>query len=352
MQRESLRMMLMENDKSAFYQAHLDKVSRSFAVCVSRLKLPLRGYVGLTYLLCRVLDTIEDAPRLNLKEKLLKFKVFEELISRRDLSLSSKITLTQSHGISENEELLLRETKKLISDLEDVPAEPKEAILDLLLGMCRGMHHFLAQHSGKIKIRSIFEVNQYCFFVAGIVGEALARIAQSLDKNIYLTEVNIRNAHHLGLFLQKVNILKDKNRDEHEGRLFVPDREELYQSIAQDALRGWNYIEQIPDTSLDYKVFCLWSFFLGLSTLPVIRSGEAEKLSRTATLTLFAEVENNKLNSAWLKNEFERYYLSAQFSPSWENVSIYKESIDWIGDCYSGLLKPNDFLSLGLSSIG
>src|SRR5512135_2413986 len=43
---------------------HLPKVSRTFALAIDGLPEPLRGEVCVAYLLCRVLDTVEDAPRL------------------------------------------------------------------------------------------------------------------------------------------------------------------------------------------------------------------------------------------------------------------------------------------------
>ena len=45
----------------SFYQTHLDRVSRSFAFCIKKLESPLRQWVSLAYLLCRVLDTVEDS---------------------------------------------------------------------------------------------------------------------------------------------------------------------------------------------------------------------------------------------------------------------------------------------------
>ena len=45
-----------------FYQRHLDGVSRSFALCIPQLDQPFQERVALSYLLLRVLDTVEDAP--------------------------------------------------------------------------------------------------------------------------------------------------------------------------------------------------------------------------------------------------------------------------------------------------
>src|SRR3989338_5910734 len=51
------------------YQIHLDRVSRSFAFCIARLEGEFRGWVGLSYLLCRILDTVEDAPWASAEER-------------------------------------------------------------------------------------------------------------------------------------------------------------------------------------------------------------------------------------------------------------------------------------------
>ena len=44
--------------------SHLPKVSRTFALAIAGLPEPLRGEVCVAYLLCRMLDTVEDAPGL------------------------------------------------------------------------------------------------------------------------------------------------------------------------------------------------------------------------------------------------------------------------------------------------
>src|SRR4051812_49585129 len=57
-----------------FYQHHLDGVSRSFALCIPQLSPPFREQVALSYLLLRVLDTVEDAP---FGDKLLQQRQFD-----------------------------------------------------------------------------------------------------------------------------------------------------------------------------------------------------------------------------------------------------------------------------------
>jgi hypothetical protein len=97
-----------------------------------------------------------------------------------------------------------------------------------------------------------------------------------------------------------VNLLKDQFRDEKEGRFLVPSRNVVYASLKQNAESAWDYIQSIPVEQKGYRVFCLWSFFLGLKTLPLLKaqsSAELEpKLPREETLRLFRLLEDKAGN--------------------------------------------------------
>src|SRR5512138_2491092 len=46
--------------RAAYLERHLSSVSRSFALVIPFLETPLRHYLATAYLLCRVVDNIED----------------------------------------------------------------------------------------------------------------------------------------------------------------------------------------------------------------------------------------------------------------------------------------------------
>ena len=48
----------------AYQKAILNSVSRTFALTIPLLPFPIEKVVGNTYLLCRIIDTIEDAAEL------------------------------------------------------------------------------------------------------------------------------------------------------------------------------------------------------------------------------------------------------------------------------------------------
>ena len=52
-------------EQSAYLTQHMNKVSRSFALVVSCLEEPLQQQMSTAYLICRVLDNIEDLGSLN-----------------------------------------------------------------------------------------------------------------------------------------------------------------------------------------------------------------------------------------------------------------------------------------------
>ena len=64
---------LLESD---YERRLLQQVSRSFALTIPQLPLPLRRAVTNAYLLCRIVDTIEDDESLSLDRKRFFFQQF------------------------------------------------------------------------------------------------------------------------------------------------------------------------------------------------------------------------------------------------------------------------------------
>ncbi|MCB0356769.1 MAG: squalene/phytoene synthase family protein, partial [Bdellovibrionales bacterium] len=275
----------------------MDKVSRSFALCIQQLKSPLRDWVSLMYLLCRIIDTGEDVPWLHKESRDQFFTLLREKltdINNKDLLLPTDELFLKK--VDPDELQLLKAGETLFKDFHDLPKNVQEVLLNLITSMSLGMQFFLDHYSenNRIKITTYTELNQYCFYVAGIVGEALTRLVAGLEKR----EVNnkeLLQAYHFGLFLQKINILKDQWKDESQNRFFVTDRKRLRASLSLHAEESFEYILQISDQFNDYKIFCAWSFFLGLASLKYIdksyNNKNDVKIPRLKTLTLMQKIE-------------------------------------------------------------
>jgi hypothetical protein len=115
---------------------------------------------------------------------------------------------------------------------------------------------------------------------------------------------------HFGLFLQKINILKDFMDDSKAGRNFLWSWQDVAQTLPIHAKEAFLYVEKIEATRDDYKVFCAWSFYLGLLSYPSIekslKTGKKEKISRLEAWQMLNVVKKNILKKDELKKLFEK----------------------------------------------
>ncbi len=298
-------------DRLLFYQTHLDRVSRSFAFCIARLQEPLRAQVSLAYLLCRILDSVEDAAWVDRSEQLRQFDLFDSLLQPgfTDAEIQGWVERFPP-GLPDGECRLLPETGTILRHIFELPPLEREAILEPVRSMSRGMRHFaMLNQDHNLRLRDLSEVDRYCFFVAGVVGEILTRLVALTRGLPEVEEASLIDAFHFGLFLQKVNLLKDQLQDERSGRFLVPSRPLVLGSLKEHAQRAINYITGIPEKLVSYRLFCGWSLFLGLASLPWIERAYEEqsgiKIPRIRTQELFAEVEAVVGDNQRLRQMFE-----------------------------------------------
>lgn len=334
-----------------FYQEHLDRVSRSFAFCIQQLPSPLRDWVGLSYLLCRVVDTIEDAPWNDGNLQRSAFQCFDESLERASqveglLALNSSLS-----GISDGERDLLKVAPALMRDYHQLPASVHEVLHDAIQSMSLGMQHF-SDHR-PLRLKNLSEVNQYCFFVAGVVGELLANLLAQFQPDFQITQDRLLSAHHFGLFLQKVNLLKDQVEDEQVGRYLVPDRQKVEDSAGLNAAKALEFLKSIPTDQLEFRRFCAWSLFLGLESLLVSRDsvkfGRALKVERTRTQELLAEVEAKLLDNLEMGLLFSDFARQLGWG-SFERPLAQSEIPIWILENYRGSLSSTNLQFLGIAS--
>lgn len=298
-------------DTIEFYQSHLDRVSRSFAFCIARLEGAMRERVGLSYLLCRVLDTVEDANWPSFAAQERAFRQFDSFMQPgvfaqgicKDAQAGSSVAEVASwvgsfpDGINEGEAALLRDAHFLFQDFHRLPLETRLLLGRLVCSMSGGMRHYMAKKAsvGRLVLSTVVDVNKYCFFVAGVVGEILTGFVTAEKEAASVARGRLKDSFSFGLFLQKVNLLKDQKGDEKEGRFLVPSRDAVFSSLIRDAEGAFRYLVSLPVRDQGFRLFCAWSLFLGLASLPWIQkaalSGAAEKIPRDETLALLCRVE-------------------------------------------------------------
>jgi phytoene/squalene synthetase len=346
----------MDGTPADFYQSHLDRVSRSFAFCIQQLPQPLHDWVGLSYLLCRIVDTVEDSAWADESSQLKIFQRFDRAL----VEAQAVDELLGWQGlfpeISEHERLLLVDAHRLLTDFHHLPPQIYEIIRELVLSMSQGMQHFCRhRQNGDLRLSTLVEVNQYCFFVAGLVGELLAKLIANIEPKFQTSQLNILRAHHFGQFLQKVNLLKDQVTDERLGRHLIPSRELVEGSAGENAEQALNFLLQLPKEQIEFRRFCAWSLFLGLEALSVARdsvlSQRVIKVPRSEMQSILAAVEGALDDDEALRELFAtgRNKLGwAQFGEPL--ASRTAELPKWLLALYHGPLDSQSLHDLGLTS--
>ena len=307
---------------------HLERVSRSFAFCIARLETPLRDQVGLAYLICRLLDTVEDAVWDNHQSQLESFRTFLEILDQPNseiVQLWRQQIVAHTTGVPTGEIALLEEAELVFRDLHQSSAEVRDVLIPPIRSMARGMAGFAESRTandGRLRLTSIVDVNRYCFFVAGVVGEILDGLLklQAASRGVNVSS-SLFEAFRFGLFLQKVNLLKDQTGDQVDGRDLVPNRNELFRSALDDSRSALRYVQSIPVEFESYRLFCSWSLFLGLASLPHILKGD--RIGRIETALLLAEVESKIGSNVRLEELFSHKQepLEKEFRPGFHGVA-------------------------------
>lgn len=332
-----------------FYQKHLERVSRSFAFCIPLLRGDLRSQVSLAYLLFRIVDTIEDS---TWPSEASQQTAFQELISffqtQSELSDIQDWVQKFPAGLPQEEKLLLDDTGILLEDFHALPFDIRQMMKQSLIDMIQGMMHFANKsHQG---LKTMMELNQYCFFVAGLVGELLTGLVFRRPLSSTQDASLLLRSHHFGLFLQKINILKDQSKDEREGRFFVPERKQILQSLKNHCDQAFSYITGLPAENRDYKLFCAFSFFLALFSLPFIENSwvakVVDKIPRATTEKYMAQIEksiddNESLRELYLK-------LSKHLTSLVRVDKGAVREIPWLAQSYHRTLSTDHLQSLGL----
>jgi farnesyl-diphosphate farnesyltransferase len=254
--------------------------------------------VTIAYLLFRIADTLEDADELEAARRVEALEEFEQLLARPDLKLArafahnwGSVKLSGSDSCQE----LVRETPQVIEHLASRPVRVQQLIRMHARRTALGMVSFLG--CGSQYLCSLAEVQKYCYYVAGVVGELLTDLfAEQLPNFGASCEVR-SHAKAFGEGLQLVNILKDSKEDARCGRLFIPasiGRPALFDLARKDLRLAAHYVEQLRRAKAlpGYLAFVSLPLKLAWATLDhVEREGPGAKLSRDEVFQILAELQ-------------------------------------------------------------
>jgi farnesyl-diphosphate farnesyltransferase len=311
-------MSLSENPSTdlAYQKAILGSVSRTFALTIPLLTPIIEKAVGNTYLLCRIVDTIEDAADLNPETKQRLSQLFlDAVLEKGSVESFVKPCLEALHHYGNQDELdLIAHTPTVLRILHTCSKDDQAAVSRCVSIMSEGMSHFHGKQT-QAGLKDLPEFEKYCYVVAGVVGELLTTIFSN-HSSAFAKSIKGHEdlAIAFGQALQMTNILKDSPEDHARGVSWKPadmSQKALlkisYEKL-QDSLR---YIFLIPKEELGMRRFCFLAFGLAVMTLSKIAkqkefsNKEEVKLSRNTVMAFYAFTQFAVKSDALMRTFFD-----------------------------------------------
>jgi farnesyl-diphosphate farnesyltransferase len=293
----------------------LPHVSRTFALTIPQLPAAIRTAVTSAYLLCRIADTIEDEPALSPPETLAFLQRFSALLAGRGNAavLASEIGHRLTERTLATERDLVVNMGRVLAVMARLKEPQRAAIQRCVELMCEGMPRF--QFSASLNgLASCSDLDDYCYYVAGVVGEMLTDLFCDYSAAIARNRAALAaNAASFAQGLQMTNILKDVWEDRSRGACWLPqevftrygvDLAQLSSEpfdprfgaafrelvgVAHAHLRNaLDYTLLIPPQERGIRRFCLWAIGLAILTLrkidanPRFTAGAQVKVTRSA----------------------------------------------------------------------
>ena len=276
----------------------LEGVSRTFALTIPQLPGELHPAVANAYLLCRIVDTIEDEVSLDAEQKKYFCTAFIEIVNtgKNTQAFTEELAPLLSDQTIPAEHTLIQLTPRVIEITHSFAPAQIEALATCVETMAKGMPIFQALdlHAG---VETMADMDSYCYYVAGCVGEMLAKLFchYSEDINQHKDEL-LKLSVSFGQGLQMTNILKDIWDDAKRDVCWLPQdiftetgfdlknltpetddehfREGLEHliSIAQGHLQNaLRYTQLLPSNETGIRNFCLWALGMSVLTLKNIK---------------------------------------------------------------------------------
>lgn len=255
----------------------LAATSRTFFIPISQLPTGLREIVASAYLCMRAIDEIEDHAQLSIGIKVHLLQTISQML----------------HSPSRSDQLqrLFDPYRSLLPEvtirLNDWILLGSSSVIDKILSVTANMSQGMADWVSKEwRILTEEDLNQYTYYVAGLVGVLLSELWKWYE-NVD-TDQNLAVAYGRGL--QAVNMIRNRSEDLSRGVDFFPDgwdMEEMFQYARRHLVLAHHYLEPIKPGPI--QRFCKIPLLLAHHTLDVMVSGQP-KLSRAAVVQIVQQI--------------------------------------------------------------
>lgn len=258
----------------------LKETSRTFYIPIKILKPKLRKTVGSAYLCMRAIDEIEDHEQLDPEAKQYLLRSTGELLKGKFSSVA------YGEIIKPYENELPEVTKRLGDWIAFCPEGIVDKVLESTSIMANGMADWVEKNW---QIRTKEDLDDYTYYVAGLVGVMLSDIWKWYDNTETVPELAIG----YGRGLQAVNVLRNQEEDLDRGVKFFPNnwsREDMFQYAEANLAKADEYMKSIKTKNI--ILFCRIPLALAHRTLHALKSGN-EKMSRQEVEMTVNEILNN-----------------------------------------------------------
>lgn len=304
-------------------------VSRTFALGIELLREPLRDEIGVAYLICRVLDTIEDTTSLPAKARAALLEDFAATFNEPHnwpLLAASVERMFADESLNGADHELCRNTTRVLRAFHGFRQGARDAQRASIIEMAHGMAETVRrEESGQgLRLEDEEDLKRYCYYVAGTVGKLLCN-EWALDRKSITPAVKAaldERAISFGLGLQVTNIIKGVTDDISRGVAYVPNRlftaagidlatllenpsdprgREVVAGLAEMTL-AWldealEYTLTVPAVERDIRLFCALPLVFAVRTLARslkttdVFSESVLKISREEVAAIHAEVD-------------------------------------------------------------
>ncbi|HEY3245295.1 MAG TPA: phytoene/squalene synthase family protein [Phycisphaerae bacterium] len=302
----------------------LTGVSRTFALSIPELPEPLDSWVTCAYLVCRIVDTLEDRPGL---DEAARQRAFDALLSV--LGPPVDVSRWSENGrwgenpagpgpgrvstVNDPCATLMASSGYVFEWLTSFPEPAVAAVRRCVTEMIAGLRRTPlppGHDEPRILFETIHQLERYCHYAAGAVGLMLTRLfAVHLGEQVFTpNRAKLHAGKRFGRGLQLTNIIKDHPADLRDGRCFIPrealrrfslTRADLLRPHLPFEVRRWivdralahlkialDYTLSIPPAAAGIRRFCLQPLMMAVLTLervlthPDITPDDRPKITR------------------------------------------------------------------------
>lgn len=279
------------------------KTSRTFALAIPLLPEPTLREVTIAYLLFRIADTFEDASvQWSRRRQIEALDEFVELVRHPDEERARRSVegwLAESPSDHEGYLELLERTPDVFRAFVELSPEAREIVARHTIRTAEGMASIVerSDENGVLRLESVADLQEYCYIVAGIVGELLTDLFILESEALAARAAYLRErAARFGEGLQLTNILKDSASDAVEGRNYLPGgvgSDEIFALARADLEAATEYILAIQEAGGPEGVVLFTGLTVALAwptLVRVERNGPGAKLTRPEVFQIQARL--------------------------------------------------------------